>query len=725
MVSAALASLNAHAPATAASVPANGFASSATTEALNGAAASGVGSLPPSLTPNGQAGGVDKQAVAQALASRDVLFESNVGQIDGPAQFLVKGQAYDFFINGPESRFVFTSAPSGSPDVLTMQLVGANAGARAEGQDQVAAKTNYLLGNDPSRWHTDVPNYAQVTIAGVYSGINEVFHSNAQHELEYDFTVDPHVSPDVIRMHFDGATGTEIGPDGALVLHTASGVAFQQQAPAAYQVIDGVRREVSAGFVLEANGEVGFTLGRYDPNAPVVIDPIAPPPWSTYLGGTSTDRIYAVAADSTGVYVTGYTGSPNFPTHGAYQGTLSGTTDAFVTKLDLGLSTVLYSTYFGGTGADYGNAIVVKNGNAYVVGTTWSNDLPTTVNAFQPGPRAAGRTDSDAFAVELKTDGSGLEFGTYLGGTGDDAGYGVALDTSNNVYVTGWTKSNDFPTTAGAFQTGPRAAGRTDKDAFVTKLFGDGTALSYSTYLGGAADDEGRAIAVAGGVAYVTGYTTSNNFPTKNARQGALSGTSDAFVTAVKQDGSGLIYSTYHGGAGGETGYGIAASSDGSAFVTGYTTSNNFPTTANAAQVNSGGGTDAFVSKFDNTGQLSYSTYLGGTDADFGMAIAIDAAGLAYVTGYTQSTNFPLNKDAQIQLAGGKDAFLTRVSAAGDAFTLSTYWGGSGDDFGQGVAVVGTSPIIAGYTNSVDFPNSTGYQRQNGGGMDGFLAAGF
>ncbi len=359
--------------------------------------------------------------------------------------------------------------------------------------------------------------------------------------------------------------------------------------------------------------------------------------------------------DSAGnAYVTGYTGSSNFPTKNPFQGARAGSYDAFVTKLSPTGSALVYSTYLGGGGSDVGDGIVVDStGNAYVSGQTTSTNFPTK-NPF----RAANAGGFDAFVTKLSPTGSALVYSTYLGGNGYDYAYGIALDSARNAYVTGYTHSTNFPT-KNPFQ-GVYPGGY--YTAFVTKLSPTGSALVYSTYLGGSYADVAYGIAVdSTGNAYVTGSTGSANFPTKNPFQGVSAGNFDAFVTKLSPTGSALVYSTYLGGNSVDAAYGIALDSAGNAYVTGYTHSTTFPTKNPFQPAHA---FDAFVTKLSPTGSaLVYSTYLGGSNgSDIGYGIAVDSTGHAYVSGQTNSTNFPTKNPFQAANAGNYDAFVTKLS---------------------------------------------------------------
>jgi len=479
-------------------------------------------------------------------------------------------------------------------------------------------------------------------------------------------------------------------------------------------------------------------VGMYDTIRPVVIDPVLV--YSTYLGGGGTDQSVSIAVDSSAnAYVTGFTFSTNFPTTpGAFQTTLGGA-DAFVTKLNATGTALVYSTYLGGSGGEEGFSLTVdSSGNAYVTGGTSSVNFPTTPGAFQTTFHGGG---VDAFVTKLNATGSALVYSTYLGANGGDEAFGIALDSARNAYVTGETNSITFPTTPGAFQTlSPGSFFRND-DAFVTKINSTGTALIYSTYLGGSrADDGGRGIIVdPSGNAYVTGFTFSTNFPTKGAGfslafQRTLGGGADTFVTKVNATGSALVYSTYLGGGGNDESFGIALDSARNAYVTGFTFSTNFPTTPGAFQTTLGGGADAFVTKLNFLGSaLFYSTYLGGNQDEnfiFGFSqegsITVDSSGNAYVTGDTTSLNFPTTRAVQTTLGGSLDAFVTKLSFSGDALIFSTFLGGSVGDVGIGIALDSSNEndvYVTGRTFSGNFPTTPGaFQTTFSGGFgDAFV----
>ncbi len=381
--------------------------------------------------------------------------------------------------------------------------------------------------------------------------------------------------------------------------------------------------------------------------------------------------------------------------------------------------TLGFSTYLGGSDLDVslGTALDSSN-NIYITGYTVSGNFPT-VNPFQP---VKGRS-RDVFVSKLNAAGTALEYSTFIGGSAQDEGHGIAVDASGNAYVAGSTLSSDFPTTPGALRTTP---GADANDAFILKLGPTGSTLVYSTYLAGSMPDEAGSIAVdSAGNAFVTGQTESSDLPTTpGAFQTSAPGNTDAYVAKINDSGSALIYCTYLGGSFTDVGEGIAIDSAGNAYVTGSTQSTTFPTTTGAFRTTPAGGSDAFVAKLNTTGSaLAYSTYLGGSSIDKARTIAVDASGNAYVTGFTTSTDFPTVGPIQGTLAGGSDAFVTKLKADGSGLVYSTFLGGSDADRGRGIAVDSSgNTYVSGFTSSVDFPTANPFQPTLGGGRDAFVA---
>jgi hypothetical protein len=679
-------------------------------------------------------------------------FEANRGQTHEDVRFLARGPGYSLFLTATEAALTLTrqeppargpaahgkSEPRGpaTGTVLRMTFAGANPDARLTGLEERPGKANYFIGNDPAKWRTNVPTYAKVRYTDLYPRIDLLYYGN-QRQLEFDLVVRPGADPTHIVLDFQGADRVQVDPQGDLVLQTILGP-IRQRKPVIYQEVDGIRKDIPGSYVLKGEHQVGFKVAAYDASQPLVIDPVLS--YSTYLGGGGDDTGYGIAVDAAGnVYVTGESRSIDFPTMaGVFQTTLGsgplGGGDAFVTKLDPTGSALLYSTYLGGSSQDQGQGIAVDaDGNAYVTGLTSSSDFPTTAGAFQATSR--GR---DAFVTKLNPSGSALVYSTFLGGAASDSGQGIAVDANGNAYVAGVTTSSDFPTTVGAFQFfRVRVLDIRRIDGFVTKLNPTGSALVYSSYLGGSDDDHAQAIAVdAAGNAYVTGGTYSFDFPrTIGAFQTtyrSAAGTADPFVTKIDPSGSSLVYSTYLGGTHHDYGVGIAVDANGNAYVTGWTNSIDFPTTAGAFQTSKGSagfGSDAFVTKLDPAGSaLVYSSFLGGSGDDSAWAIAVDAAGNACVTGLTSSSDFPTTPGAfQTRYGGGSsDAFVTQLNPTGSALLYSTYLGGSGSDYGQGLAVDASgNAYVTGATGSIDFPTTIGaFQTMHAAGsnLDAFVA---
>jgi hypothetical protein len=547
--------------------------------------------------------------------------------------------------------------------VLRMKLRNANPAAKVTGEDELAGTSNYFIGNDPAKWRTNVPTYAKVKYEGIYPGIDLVYYGN-QRQLEYDFIVAPGADPHRIAFAVRGAKRIRRDARGDLVLTMKTGEdEIRWHKPVVYQEKDGTRREIAASYAITAANRVTFELAKYDASRPLYIDPLI---YSTYLGGSWYDSGSAIAVDSAGnAYVTGVTNSTDFPTMNPLQPANGGGYDAFVAKINPAGSALVYSTYLGGSGDDWGNGIAVDGaGNAYVVGQTASTDFPT-VNPLQP----ANGGGYDAFVTKLNPTGSALVYSTYLGGSNGDGAYGIAVDSAANAYVTGITYSSDFPT------KNPLQGFESIEDVFVTKLNPAGSALVYSTYLGGSDSDLGNGIAVDNaGNAYVTGHTASTNFPTTpGAFQTTFGGNVDAFVTKLNPAGSAMVYSTYLGGSDYDSGSGIAVDSAGNAYVVGVTASTDFPTMNPFQRFNHGNG-DAFVAKLTPSGSaLVSSTYLGGGGDDTGLGIAVDSSRDAYVTGWTNSTNFPTKNPIQLYNAGYYDAFVAKIDmGAATTITLSS-----------------------------------------------------
>jgi hypothetical protein len=401
-------------------------------------------------------------------------------------------------------------------------------------------------------------------------------------------------------------------------------------------------------------------------------------------------------------------------------GTVGLKAESYDAKKELIIDPLVYSTFVGGNGEDEAFSITADaSGNAYITGYTVSTDYPVTSGAYK-----ITNGGNNVFVTKLNPTCSNLVYSTYIGGSNYDWGQSIAIDAAGNAYITGYTKSSNYPATTGAFQTALRGSA----NAFVTKLNSTGSALLYSTFIGGNSYDMGNSIAIdAGGDAYITGYTLSSNYPaTTGAFQTALRGSANAFVTKLNSTGSALLYSTFIGGTSQGYGYSIAVDAGGDAYITGYTNSSDYPTTSGAYQTALKGGENTFVTKLNSTGSaLLYSTFIGGSGYDEGNSIAIDAGGNAYISGVTNSSDYPTTTGAfQTAFGGGDyDALVTKLNSTGSALLYSTFIGGSGYDYGYSIAVdAAGNAYITGYTKSSNYPATTGaFQTASGGYDDAFV----
>jgi uncharacterized protein (TIGR03437 family) len=647
-------------------------------------------------------------------------FEVNRGQTDPRVRFLARTGHFNFFLTDTEAVMAWRDKKPRDANAAALRLrwLGANPAARVEGLDELPEKGNYLTGNDPAQWRTGIPHYARVRYCDLYPGIDLIYYGN-RGRLEYDLVVKPGADPNVLRLSLTGVSSLRILANGDLMLGTATGEARFQR-PIVYQEVDGVRRAIDGRYVRLGRREIGFKVVDYDRSRELVIDPLLV--YSSLFGGSQTDVINAIAIDRDGAaYVTGTAPSVDFPTtlNSYLRNYSGGPNDLFVLKLSADGSSRVYATYLGGGGDDIGFGIAVDSaGNAYVTGGTTSVNFPTTQGAYRRS--IASVTGSDAFVTKLNASGAGLVYSTYLGGADDtrpdDAGLAIAIDADGNAFVTGRTHSFDFPTTPGAFQRGPFRG----DDGFVTKLNPSGSALVYSTLVAGNGDDVGLAIAVDNiGAVYLTGRTTAADFPTTpGAFQRSASVGQDAFALKLNPAGSAALYSTFLAGDRDDAGQAIAVDAGGQAHVTGATASTNFPTTPGSFQPSRRNSVDVFITRLNPDGSaLVYSTYLGGGGDDSGNAISIDSAGNAYVAGGTTSSDFPTTPGAyQTSYRNLSDGFLSKLNAAGRALLYSTYLNGIGDDRATSISRDASGRIyVAGVNAGSDFVKTTGTYGTVGG----------
>ena len=633
-----------------------------------------------------------------------LAFEANQGQTDEAVDFVARGGGYSIFVRpGGLTMSLTKRSPAAAEDeaqnrsaVVSMDLVGSNAAVSGSGLDRLAGKVNHLVG-ERKDWRTGIPIFGRVAYDSVYPGVDLQYYG-AQGGVEYDFIVKPGADPSVISLGFGGTTAMRLADNGDLVLSTEAGDLTQTK-PHLYQVVGGQRQEVDGRFVLRPGNLIGFEVGAYDTTKPLIIDPVLD--YSTFLGGSANDFGWGIAVDKDGrTYVGGETSSTVFPRSndappGATKGSASGT-DGFILRMDAEGDALEFVTFIGGTGADSGQDMALDaSGNSYLTGSTASTNFPTSAGAYDTSCGTDGACDgtADHFLTKLNSSGS-VTYSTYIGGSGIEqhapgtpysGSAGIALRGSM-AYLHSNTFSEDFPTTANAFQTDCASCddGLSDGYLAVIDTSQSGSAgLAFSSYLGGDGDEQSKAVALdGGGKAYVTGITVAgvfdeetgaptNNFPVKSAYQPTYrGGYSDAYLTKIdpfaKAADKTLKYSTFLGGGGLEEGWGVAVRND-QAYVTGYTTSGPdpkpdnadpndsatdpvpyFPTTSGAfdttyngrASTDSGstlfldGDAFVFVMNDAGTGPV-WSTYVGGPSADYGQGIALDSAGQVYITGWT------------------------------------------------------------------------------------------
>jgi Bacterial Ig-like domain (group 3)/Beta-propeller repeat len=674
-----------------------------------------------------------------------LAFEANAGQFHKQVRFFARAPGKHLFLTGKGMVLVLNKGLSihDAMPVIRLEFAGASPNARLEGVDRLGATTNYFRAGTRI---TDVSNFTRVRHRQVYPGIDVVYYGNAN-RIEYDFVVSPGADVGRIRVQLSGHAAADISDSGDLVLATSAGELTLQK-PSAYQEHDGRRIEVPVRYLLAKN-ELRLEVAAYDPALTLTIDPLLA--YSTFVTGRGDDKAWAIALDGGGnAYVAGETSSTDFPLAGALQAKKAGTRDMFVFKLNAGGSELAYSTYIGGrNGSTAGKGIKVDAaGNAYVTGKTSSSDYPVTNQAY----RTSKGSGDAGFVTKLGPEGNALVYSTFIP---HGPGAAIALDSSGHAFVTGDADSS-FDTTRSAFQ---RDAHGDFPKAYVAKLYASGRGLIYASFLAGYKTSSGNGIAVdATGHAYVAGSTSSSNFPTEHPFQAHLKSSQDAFLTKLAADGRDLVYSTYLGGRRNSSANAVAVDSEGNAYVAGTTYADDFPVLrafqpekadtsslrdhdhsnhSNNNSNNSNNSNDsnrsvnqAFITKFDASGSsLVYSSYLGGPscltpaitscrpngDDDAALAIAVDAAGSAYLAGQARSVLFPQVDPIQPSLSpyGQSIPFVAKVQDPGVStliysIALGTKDTSSEDGTATGVAVdAAGNAYVSGFVVNV-FPTTAG-----------------
>ena len=607
----------------------------------------------------------------KAFAAMPLAFVQNRGQTDARVRYYALGNHYAFFATRDELMLSLTKDKPARSLALGLRFIGRNPHAAIAGAKNAPGKVNYLAGSDPTSWHTNLSRYREVVYRGLWPRIDLRLHERAG-VLKYELRLHPGARLSDIRLAYAGARSLRIARTGALRIRTGLGL-LRDAPPVSYQLISGKRVSVRSRYVLNAGPKnkaprFSFAVEGYRPGHDLIIDPGIQ--FTTFLGGDSHEIGAGIAVDA--------------------------------------------------------------SGNSYIGGTTQSPNFPTTAGAFRR--TGAVSNFSDAFVTKLNPTGTALIYSTFVGGSNMEFGNGIAIDGAGNAYVTGTTKSSNFPTTGGAFDRSinippncPRC-GTDVTDGFVFKLNASGSALRYSTYLGGTDTDSPRAIAVdSAGSAYVTGETPSADFPTTaGAFQRTRAPEIDMFVTKLNPTGTALTYSTYLGGSQVDNGQSIAVDSTGNAYAVGFSSSTDFPTTPGALDTTANGAFDVTVTKLNPAGSaLAYSSYLGGQGFDTPGDVTVDSSGNAYVTGGAGSTDFPTTPGAFDTTSDGSDGFVTKLNSAGSAAVYSTVVGGtSGDAFNGIVLDTAGDAWLAGNTSSTDFPVTpdAADASYNGGAIDASIA---
>ncbi len=656
----------------------------------------------------------DSAAPRATLDGVPVSFEANAGQVDPEVRFLARARGFRAFLLDAGAVFAL---PGGG--AVRMEFEGVRAGAAARGARPLAARSHYLLGNDPSAWVRDVPHVAEVEIADLYPGATLRWRPAAGRLLEYDLLLAPGADPGVVAMRFEGAESVEVDARGDLLVGTPGGL-LRHGRPVAWQDADGRRVPVAAEFALLGGNRAGFRVGRHDPARPLVIDPVVQ--YGSYHGGTSTEDAKAVAADANrAAYIFGQTTSANYPVKSAYQGNYQGgNLDFFLAKVAPDGASLVYATYLGGSGDDAAVAVAVDaGGSAHVTGYTTSDNYPVA-SAVQGTLPAAGV--QSGVVTRLAASGSSLAWSTYLGGDLATYPYAIALDPAGAAVVVGGTLATNLPMASSSPIQGSRAGGY---DGFVVRFATAGNAISWATYLGGSGTDEIKDVVADSTGIYVAGVTLSANFPLVSPYQGTLKGSRDAVVAKIAPGGTSLLYSTLLGGTGMEQGNSLEVDAQGAVWVAGSTTSTDLPLVS-AAQGTAGGGSDGCVAKVTATGNaLLRSTYLGGDGDDSLTSLGLAPGGGVWVGGLTTSTNLAVVDAISATLKGSYDGVLAHLPATGTGFLTLTYVGGNDLEFLLGLAVdEGGSVLVVGSTNSTDFPANGTFQpakADGGGGLDAFI----
>jgi hypothetical protein len=660
-----------------------------------------ISSAPSARNTRANAALSDPQQVRAAFGRLPMSFEPNQGQSDSRVRFLAHGKGYGVYLTSREAVLALSTSFKGqSRPVVEMRFGGANQVPVLAGTESLPGRSNYFMGNDPARWRRNIPQFSRVRYRNLYPGIDLDFYGK-QGRLEYDFEVSPGADPSRIDLGFKGTKNLQVAANGDLVLALDAGE-LRFEAPHVYQKTASGTQPVAGSFVLRSENRVAFRVGDYDRSRTLVIDPVLT--FSTYLGGSGDESCAAVTGATAGFV-------PHCP------------------------------------------AIAVDSASrVYVAGATSSTagfPVPVGGSAGTDGPLGGG---ADVFLVRFNSNGTALDYTTFVGGSGIDYPSGVGVDSGFNVYVAGTTDSNDFPTTTGAFQSGPSSAGT--NHVFFSKFDSSGSVNLYSTYLFGTtgADTASSLSVDALGRAYILGITSSSDFPlTAGALQNTFAPTNQFFFSKIDPSASGtssLLYSTFIGSSnstgGIVTGGAVAVDSTFNVYLAGGTNITNMPVVNAAPGMGTEqGGFDVWAAKLkapaNNTQQYTpiYETYFGGTGDDVAYGVATDGTN-TYITGSSSSPSITLtptpgstNAFPRPYGGGGSDAFVAKLGVPTTTGTTQgsvplsyfTYLGGGSSDVGLAIlADANQNARVTGFTTSSNFPDSNPLSGSSGGGTDAFVA---
>lgn len=652
-----------------------------------------------------------------ATPSLPLYFEPNQGQAHPQVEFLSRGNASLSYLTSREAIFTVGGSP------VKMHLTGASS-SKPEGIDRLPGTSSYFRGQDKTKWHTAIPQFAKVRYREVYPGVDLIYYGTGGN-IEYDFQIAPGADPARIHIAYEGTTRLRLDRNGDLILSTKTGE-LRQRSPKVYQDIDGHRAEIAVSYKLDGRKNVGFTLAAYDRSKPLIVDPVLQ--YSTYFGGPGEDGGDAVRVDAAGNVYLGLTLAMPQSDANPFSSSATNSGGPFegaVVKFSPTQNAILFVAHVGADGNTLTKALAIDAaGDMFLAGSTTSADFPL-VNPIVPQNSGASAFGGMPFLTKIAADGTTLLYSTYFGGSGADNIQGLALDTTGNLYLAGEATSSNFPILNALYPSGQNAY------SFLAKISPAG-ALIFSTLYPGTAG--ATAVAVDSTGVYMAAQAVSEWFPLTNSIQTArtpIQPPNGPIVGAVKfaLDGQSVFYSSMFGGTLGETPFAAAVDAQGNFYIAGLTSSTDFPV-VNAVQNTLGGDEDGFIAEVSPTGNsLVFATYLGGTGQDDIVSMALDSAANIYVVGTTLSANFPvLNSGAtSIQKAAGQKtpyyAFVTAYSPGGKSMLYSMLVGGSQQEVAHAVAVDGTGNVyVVGESSSPDLPvTSNAYQKSFGGWWDAFM----